>query len=348
MVRGTWYSVAWVAAGMIASVVARAEDSIRLQGAGATFPAPLYKRWVAEYQQQHSNVAIDYQSIGSGGGIKNFTDKTVDFGATDAAMNKKELAAAGGPERVIEFPAAAGAVVPAYNLPGVADMKFTGDLLAQIYLGKVTTWNDPAIAKINPGVSLPPTAITPVYRTDGSGHHQHLDQLPLDAKPRLQRQRRHGQGRAVPHRPGRQGERGRDRRRPADARRDRLRRGKLRRPEPPRLRLGAERRRAVHQGFARCGLGRGRGSGGQTAGKPTAGQHLEPVRRRGLPISSIEHDLPAGLHRLGQRAQQARGAGLGRLPLVGRPTTARSSPRRWTTPRCPMPCGPKSRACSAT
>jgi len=143
---------------------------VRIQGAGATFPAPLYGRWVAEYNKMKPETKIDYQSIGSGGGIKAFTEKTVQFGASDAPMSKKELAAAGGAEGVIQVPATAGAVVPAYNLPGVdAEMKFTGELIADIYLGKINKWNDPKIAAINPGVNLPNLAITPVYRTDGSG-----------------------------------------------------------------------------------------------------------------------------------------------------------------------------------
>ncbi len=143
---------------------------VHLQGAGATFPAPLYGRWVAEYNKAKPDVKIDYQSIGSGGGIKAFTEKTVEFGASDAPMNKKELAAAGGPENIVEIPSTAGAVVPAYNVPGVnQDIKFTGEIIAEIYMGKINQWNDAKLAAINPGVNLPATAITPVWRTDGSG-----------------------------------------------------------------------------------------------------------------------------------------------------------------------------------
>lgn len=142
---------------------------VRLQGAGATFPAPLYSRWVAEFQQSHPAVAIDYQSIGSGGGIKDFTDQTVDFAATDAPMMKAEIAKAGGAEDIIEFPSCAGAVVPAFNLQGVSSLNFSGDVLAKIYMGKITMWNDPALMELNPGAQLPATAITPVHRTDGSG-----------------------------------------------------------------------------------------------------------------------------------------------------------------------------------
>lgn len=162
-----------VAAGMPAGAAgaeAAGGAEIRLAGSGATFPAPFYKRLVAEYQQLHPDILIDYASIGSGGGIKNITDKTVDFAGSDAPMSKRELEAAGGADNLIEIPSCAGGVVPTYNLPGVeGDIRFTGELLAEIYMGKVTRWNDRAIASLNHGVKLPDTAITPVWRTDGSG-----------------------------------------------------------------------------------------------------------------------------------------------------------------------------------
>ncbi len=142
----------------------------RLQGAGATFPEPFYKRLVAEYQKLHPEIQIDYQGIGSGGGIKGITEKTVDFAGSDAPMSKKEIEAAGGAANLVQVPSCAGGVVPAYNVPGVTvDLKFTGEILADIYMGKITKWNDPAIAKVNEGVKLPDTAITPAWRTDGSG-----------------------------------------------------------------------------------------------------------------------------------------------------------------------------------
>jgi phosphate transport system substrate-binding protein len=141
----------------------------RLQGAGATFPNPVYQRWVNEYQKSHPDVKIDYQSIGSGGGIKGITEKTVDFAGSDAPLNKKEIAALGGDDNVVQIPSTAGAVVPAYNLPGISDVKFTGEILADIYLGKITKWNDPKLVAINEGVSLPDTVITPASRSDGSG-----------------------------------------------------------------------------------------------------------------------------------------------------------------------------------
>jgi len=161
-----------LAFGLVAAMgaAAVAAKDIRLAGAGATFPAPLYKKWVAEYQKANPTVQIDYQSIGSGGGIKAITDKTVAFGASDAPLNKKEIDALGGPTKVIQFPTVAGAVVPAYNLPDVKeDIKFSGEVLAEIFMGKISKWNDAKLVALNPGVKLPDMTITPAYRTDGSG-----------------------------------------------------------------------------------------------------------------------------------------------------------------------------------
>ena len=142
----------------------------RLQGAGATFPAPFYKRLVVAYQAIHPNVLIDYQSMGSGGGIQAISDQTIDFCGSDAPMNAKELERVGGAGSIIELPACAGGVTPTYNVPGLSSpLKFTGRLLCDIYLGKVSHWNERAIAAVNPGLQLPDLAITPVWRTDGSG-----------------------------------------------------------------------------------------------------------------------------------------------------------------------------------
>lgn len=163
-------AIAGLAAAGMALGVSSASADVRLQGSGASFPAPLYKRLVSEYQKLHPDIQIDYQSIGSGGGIRAITDKTVHFAGSDAPLSKKEIEAAGGEANLVEIPSCAGGVVPTYNLPTVkADLKFTGTLLADIYMGKVTRWNDPAIATLNPGVELPDMAITPVWRTDGSG-----------------------------------------------------------------------------------------------------------------------------------------------------------------------------------
>ena len=137
-------------------------------GAGATFPYPIYSKWFSDYGKAHPDVAVNYQSIGSGGGIKQLMAQTVFFGATDGPMTDDQLKSAPGP--IMHFPTVLGAVVPAYNLPNVtAELKFTGPLLADMYLGKVKKWNDPAIAKLNPGVSLPNLDITIVHRSDGSG-----------------------------------------------------------------------------------------------------------------------------------------------------------------------------------
>jgi phosphate transport system substrate-binding protein len=137
-------------------------------GAGATFPYPIYSKWFSDYAKAHPDVAVNYQSIGSGGGIKQLMAQTVFFGATDGPMTDEQLKSAPAP--IMHFPTVLGAVVPAYNLPNVtAELKFTGPLLADMYLGKVTKWNDAAIAKINPGVALPNLDITIVHRSDGSG-----------------------------------------------------------------------------------------------------------------------------------------------------------------------------------
>src|SRR5947209_13327133 len=141
---------------------------LRLNGAGATFPNPIYNRWFTEYSQAHPNVHINYQPIGSGGGIRQVSDGTVDFGATDGPMSDQQLAES--KVKVMHLPTVLGAVVPIYNLPGVnQDLKFAPDVIADIFLGKIKSWNDPRIAKDNPGVTLPATPILPVYRSDGSG-----------------------------------------------------------------------------------------------------------------------------------------------------------------------------------
>jgi phosphate transport system substrate-binding protein len=148
--------------------LAAGAQKVQINGAGATFPFPIYSKWFSEYNKLHPNVEINYQSIGSGGGIRQISARTVFFGATDGPMTQDQLLAA--PAKILHFPTVLGADVPVYNLPGVtAELKFTGALLADIFLGKVTKWNDPAITKLNPGVTLPGTDITVVHRADGSG-----------------------------------------------------------------------------------------------------------------------------------------------------------------------------------
>jgi phosphate transport system substrate-binding protein len=152
------------------SAAASAFGDIQIQGGGATFPGPLYQRWVTAYQEAHPDVKIDYQPIGSGGGIKGITDKTFDFAGSDAPMNKKEMTGAGGAENIVEIPSCAGAVVLAYNLPDLkADLKLDGPTLANIFMGKITNWNDPAIRAMNSGIDLPDMPISTVHRADGSG-----------------------------------------------------------------------------------------------------------------------------------------------------------------------------------
>ena len=142
-----------------------------LNGAGATFPNPIYSRWFAEYAQQHPGVHINYQSVGSGAGIRQVTQKTVDFGASDGPMTDQQLAEARSHGvNVIHIPTVLGAVVPVYNVPGVSqDLHFAPEVIAGIYLGKITYWDDFNLKHDNPGVNLPHKRILPVYRSDGSG-----------------------------------------------------------------------------------------------------------------------------------------------------------------------------------
>ena len=142
--------------------------NVRLQGTGATFPAPIYQKWVSEYSKAHPNVQIDYQSAGSGQGIKDISGNTVAFGATDKPMSDDELKAAKGGE-LLHVPTVLGAVVVTYNLPGNPELKFTPDVVADIYLGKITKWDDARIKADNPGAQLPSTNIAVTARADGSG-----------------------------------------------------------------------------------------------------------------------------------------------------------------------------------
>lgn len=142
-------------------------QSISLTGAGASFPAPLYQRWFSEYNKVNPNVQVSYQSVGSGAGVEQFTQGTVDFGASDTAMDDQEIAAV--KRGVALLPMTAGSIVLAYNLPDVTGLKLSRQVYVDILLGKIKKWNDPAIAKINPDATLPDTDITVVYRSDGSG-----------------------------------------------------------------------------------------------------------------------------------------------------------------------------------
>jgi len=161
-------AVAVLAGSLLAPMTAVADDTVFLTGAGATFPYPLYSKWISVYQEKNPNVQINYQSIGSGGGIKQITAGTVDFGASDAPMAAKEVQALNG-AKIFHIPATMGGVAIGYNLPGVTSLKLTPKALIGIYLGKITKWNDPEIASTNEGIALPETPITVVRRSDGSG-----------------------------------------------------------------------------------------------------------------------------------------------------------------------------------
>lgn len=140
---------------------------IKLQGAGASFPVPLYSKWFKDYNAAHPNIEIDYQSVGSGSGVKAVIDKTVDFGASDAAMTPEEIAKVDVGVQLL--PMTAGSIVLAYNLPDVKDLKLSREAYSGIFLGKITQWNDPAIAAANPGMKLPDTNVNVVVRADSSG-----------------------------------------------------------------------------------------------------------------------------------------------------------------------------------
>jgi len=157
----------WIAAILVATIAGTAVGQ-NLTGAGATFPYPIYSKWFSEYSASHPGVQINYQSVGSGAGIRQVSSKTVDFGASDGPMTDQQLA--DSKIKLFHIPTVLGADVPVYNLPGVGtDLKFSGDVIADIYLGKITNWNDPRIKKDNPSVNFPDHIILPVYRSDGSG-----------------------------------------------------------------------------------------------------------------------------------------------------------------------------------
>jgi phosphate transport system substrate-binding protein len=153
---------------LFAALAAAPAWAQNINAAGATFPYPIYSKWFDEYHKAHPNVQINYQSIGSGGGIRQLLDKTVDFGASDGPMSDDQLKQAGF--KILHFPTVLGAAVPSYNIAGVtSELKFTPEALAGIYLGTITKWNDPAIAGANPDVKLPAQDIVVLHRSDGSG-----------------------------------------------------------------------------------------------------------------------------------------------------------------------------------
>ena len=155
--------------GLLLAAMAQNAAAQKINACGATFPDPIYKKWFGQFGKAHPGVQINYEANGSGGGVKGVTDGTVDFGASDMPMTDKELAAVKG-AKILHFPTVLGAVVPIYNIPGVTrELKFNGDVLAGIFLGTISKWNDKRIAAENPGVNLPNEDIVVVHRTDGSG-----------------------------------------------------------------------------------------------------------------------------------------------------------------------------------
>src|SRR3954453_3362587 len=154
------------------ATIAWSEGALSINGAGATFPYPMYSKWFDEYHKKDANIQINYQSIGSGGGIKQVTEGTVDFGASDGPMNDDQLKAFQDKHGfgVLHFPTVLGADVPPHNVPGVSgELNFTPEALAGIFMGKITKWNDPALTGANKGVNLPSNDIVVVHRSDGSG-----------------------------------------------------------------------------------------------------------------------------------------------------------------------------------
>jgi len=151
---------------ILAAAAAFAAESLLINGAGATFPFPLYSKWFSEYNKKHPQLKFNYQSIGSGGGIKQITEGTVDFGASDAPMTDEELSKA---PNVVHMPTVLGSVVIIQNAPGLSKLRLSAQTLSGIYLGKISKWNDPALAAENPGAKLPDQIISVVHRSDGSG-----------------------------------------------------------------------------------------------------------------------------------------------------------------------------------
>src|ERR1700736_197303 len=161
-----------LAIGLVLALAALAQGALLINGAGASFPNPIYTKWFSEYGKQAAGVQINYQSVGSGAGIKQVTDGTVDFGASDGPMNDEQIKAFQDKHGfgILHFPTVLGAVVPTYNIPGVSvALNFTPEALAGIFLGKITKWNDPAIVAANKGVNLPGNDIVVVHRSEGSG-----------------------------------------------------------------------------------------------------------------------------------------------------------------------------------
>jgi phosphate transport system substrate-binding protein len=162
-----WQVLAWALVATVTCLPGRADAQLLVNGAGATFPYPIYSKWFDEYTKVDPAVRFNYQSIGSGGGIRQITERTVDFGASDGPMTDDQLRKA--PGELFHIPTVLGAVVATHNLPGSPQLAFTGDVLADIFLGTITKWSDPRIKALNPAASLPDQPIVVVHRSDGSG-----------------------------------------------------------------------------------------------------------------------------------------------------------------------------------
>src|SRR5271156_3011390 len=152
---------------LLTAAASMAGSTATINAAGATFPAPIYQKWFEEFHKAHPESQINYQAIGSGGGIRQLSEGTVDFGASDMPMTDDQLSKV-TKYKVLHFPTVLGGIVPTYNVPGAADLNFSGPTLAAIYLGKINKWNDPAIKQDNPKANLPNEDITVVHRSDGS------------------------------------------------------------------------------------------------------------------------------------------------------------------------------------
>jgi phosphate transport system substrate-binding protein len=162
-----WSAALGVLAVLLAALPSPAAAQMLMNGAGATFPYPIYSKWFDEYTRVDPSARFNYQSIGSGGGIRQITARTVDFGASDGPMTDEQLKAA--PGELLHIPTVLGADVVTYNLPGTPKLRFTPDIIADVFLGKITKWNDPRMTAANPGVTLPDQPIVVVHRSDGSG-----------------------------------------------------------------------------------------------------------------------------------------------------------------------------------
>ena len=272
-------------------------DSVRLTGSGASFPFPIYSAWFKDFAGKSDGITVDYQSKGSGAGIQDFTNKVVDFAASNSAMTDEQIAAVD--QGVVLLPMTAGEIVVAFNLPGVTELKLPRDVYPEIFLGTITNWNDPKIAEANPDVDLPDMPITVVVRSNSSGttfnftSHLAADQRGLQDRPR-----RRQLGAVAGLRQDHQGaeERWHHRHRHADPGRDRLYRVRLRQADrhadgdPP------ERRRRVRRPRRR---GRCRGAGVGDVRRPHARLHHRPAGRRGLPDRDLHLD---GFYEHGQDA----------------------------------------------